>query len=77
MIVLCLENSLCIKETTSGVHEFTPVFKEVHVARSLIVCVVFVLLFLTIVLSVLLRFTYSNYLFLVSSNVSCPGVSMS
>ena len=37
-IFLCLEN---IKETTSGLHEFTPGFKEVRVSRSLVFCLMF------------------------------------
>ena len=37
-IFLCLEN---IKETTSGLHEFTLGFKEVRVARSLVFCLMF------------------------------------
>ena len=45
-----------------------PVFSGVRVARSLVFCVlfcrsVFVILFLVIILSVLLRFTASDYLF--------------
>ena len=55
----------------SGAPEFTPVFSEVRVSRSLVLCVCFVdrclsffLIFflLAIVLSVLLRFTDSDYL---------------
>jgi hypothetical protein len=38
MIFLCLEN---IKETTSGLYEFTSGFKEVRVARSIVFCVMF------------------------------------
>jgi hypothetical protein len=54
-----------------------PVFSGVRVTRSLVLCVCFVdrclafcTLFLAIVLSVLLRFTDSDYLPLVSSNSS-------
>jgi hypothetical protein len=58
-----------------GAPEFTPGFNEVRVTRSLVlyVCFVdrlFVLFILVIVLSVLLRYTDSDYLPLVSSNSS-------
>ena len=54
----------------SGTPEFTPVFSGVCVTRSLVLCVIFVdcvcslvLFVLVIVLSVLLRYTDSDYLF--------------
>ena len=54
----------------SGAPEFTPVFSDVRVARSLIFCVLFCRSFFVlfsflfaIVLSVLLRFTASEYTF--------------
>ena len=54
-------------DVTSGA-EFTPVFSGVHITRSLVLCVMFVdrylsLCPLAIVLSVLLRFADSGYLF--------------
>ena len=52
----------------SRAHALPPVFNRVHVAQSLVFYVVFcrslfVLFLLVIVLSVLLRFTASNYMF--------------
>ena len=47
----------------SGAPEFTPVFSGVRVTRSLVLWVCFVLFLLAIVLSVLLRFTDSDYPF--------------
>ena len=54
--------------------EFTPVFSGIRVIRSLVLCVMpvyivvfpFVFFLLAIVLSVLLRFTYSDYTFGIS-----------
>ena len=62
----------------SGAPEFTPVFSGVRVAQSLVLCVCFLdrclsfcSFFFFFVLFVLLRFTDSDYLPLVSSNSSC------
>jgi hypothetical protein len=51
-------------------------FSEVRVTRNLVLCVIFcrmLFVLLTIVFSVLLRFTDSDYLPLVSSNFSYVG----
>jgi hypothetical protein len=54
----------------SGAPEFTPVFSCVRVTRSLVIVCPVVLFLLVIVLPVLLRYTDSDYLPLVSSNSS-------
>jgi hypothetical protein len=56
-------NCICLLEIKQEYSFPPPVSSGVRVTRSLVLCVGFVLYYLAIVLSVLLRFTDSGYLF--------------
>ena len=70
---------VCDKDSRTAcyINESPSYFRDVHVTRSLVLCVCFVdscpfvLFLLAIVLSVLLRYADSDYLPLISSNSSC------